>query len=203
MKVFSYALAAAIAFTLTAGTLPAQAQGQEEKPAWMEYKNPYVGEQNDISNANQSSDEVLAWVREMATDVLSFTPEETKPPKDGKGKSKFEKIKPYFNERAWNDYGQYLKESRFLDMVSRSQYNASTIIDGDMVMLSSGALAGAYRWVIQAPLLVTFHSVNQRGEVQPVTSGHFQLVMQVGRTKSDQGKDGLMIDSWKMQQIRK
>ena len=202
MKAFSYALAVFV-FALTAGAPPTQAQAEEKKPAWMEYKNPYVGEQNDLSNPNQSSDEIMAWVREMATDVLSFTPQETRPPQDGKGTSKFEKIKPFFAANAWNDYGRYLKESRFLDMVTRSQYNASTIIDGDMVVVSSGALAGAYRWVIQAPLLITFHSVNSRGEVQPVTSGHFQLVMQVGRTKADKGKDGLMIDSWKMQQVRK
>lgn len=202
MKAFSHALAAFV-FALTASAPPTQAQAQEEKPSWMEYKNPYVGEQNDLSNPNLSSDEVMAWVREMATDVLSFTPEETRSPKDGKGTSKFEEIKPYFSNNAWNDYGRYLKESRFLDMVSRSQYNASTIIDGDMVVVSSGAMAGAYRWVIQAPLLVTFHSVNQRGEVQPVTSGHFQLVMQIGRTRPEKGKNGMMIDSWKMQQIRK
>src|SRR5690606_21245301 len=110
-----------------------------DKPAWMEYKNPYVGEQNDLSNPHRSSDEVIAWGRDMATDALTFTAETFT--------AKLEELRPSFSNAGWTDYGTYMRDSRFLDMVGQKKYNAATIVDGDIALKGSGTVAGAYRWL--------------------------------------------------------
>lgn len=167
--------------------------------SWMEYKNPYVNEQGNLANPNRTTDEILALGREMATDALSFKPEEMDKPPEGE-KNKLENLRPHFSENAWKEYMQYMRDSRFLDMVYRNRYTASTIADGDIIMINSGPIAGSYRWVVQVPLLITFHQISRVGEILPVTSGRFKLTIQIGRTKENEGKNGMQIDSWKMSQ---
>jgi len=160
------------------------------KPAWMEYKNPYVGEQNNLSNPNRSTEEIMSWTRDMTTNALTFEPDELN--------TKIAALKANFSNPGWADYGVYMKDSRFMEMVGQKRYNASTIVDGDMVLKASGPMAGAYRWVVEVPLLVTFHEVNRAGVAMPVTSGNFRLKIQIGRVDKEEGKDGMKIDSWQM-----
>lgn len=160
------------------------------KPAWMEYKNPYVGEQNDLSNPNRSTEEIMSWTRDMTTNALTFTPEELN--------EKIAGLQKNFSKPGWVDYQVYMKDSRFIEMIGQKRYNASTIVDGDMVIKASGPMAGAYRWVVEVPLLVTFHEVNRAGVSMPVTSGNFRLKIQIGRVGKEEGKDGMKIDSWQM-----
>jgi hypothetical protein len=166
---------------------------------WMEYKNPYVNEQGNLANPNRTTDEILALGRDFSTDALTFTPDQMDKPADGQ-KNKLENMRGHFSDSAWTEYMQYMRDSRFLDMVFRNRYTASTIADGDIIIVNSGPIAGSYRWVIQVPLLITFHQISRVGEVMPVTSGRFTLTLQIGRVKADEGKDGMQIDSWKMSQ---
>jgi len=185
-------------FTAVLSLTAAQAAAQTDD-SWMEYRNPYVNEQGNLANPHRTTDEILALGREMATDALSFRPEEMDKPPEGE-KNKLENLRAHFSDNAWKEYMQYMRDSRFLDMVYRNRYNASTIADGDIILINSGPVAGSYRWVIQVPLLITFHQINRVGEILPVTTGRFRLTIQIGRTKEDAGKDGMQIDSWEMSQ---
>lgn len=175
-----------------------QAAAQEDD-SWMVYKNPYVNEQGNLANPNRTSDEILALGREMSTDALTFRPEDMDKAEDGR-ENKLEFLRHRFSDEAWKEYMAYMRDSRFLDMVFSNRYNASTISDGDIIIINSGRIAGAYRWVVQVPLLVTFHQINPEGAVMPVTSGRFVLTMQIGRVQKDEGMEGMVIDSWKMSQ---
>jgi len=188
----------AAGFTAVMALTAAQA-GAQSDDAWMEYKNPYVSEQGNLANPHRTTDEILALGREMATDALSFKPEDMDKPPEGE-KNKLETLRPHFSDSAWKEYMAYMRDSRFLDMVYRNRYTASTIADGDIIMINSGPIAGSYRWAVQVPLLITFHQIGRTGEIMPVTSGRFRLTLQLGRTKPNDGKDGMQIDSWKMSQ---
>lgn len=176
-----------------------QATAQQADNSWMDYKNPYVNEQGNLANPNRTTDEIMALGRELSTDALTFKPEDMDKPEAGQ-QNKLEKIRARFSNAAWAEYMQYMRDSRFLDMVFRNRYNASTIADGDIIIINSGTIAGSYRWVVQIPLLVTFHQISRVGEVMPVTSGRFILTLQIGRVKPDEGLDGMVVDSWKMSQ---
>ena len=189
-------VAAGFAAALLLNITQAAAQADD---SWMEYKNPYVNEQGNLANPNRTTDEILALGREMSTDALTFRPEDMEKAPDGQ-KNKLETLRSRFSDAAWAEYMAYMRDSRFLDMVYRNKYNASTISDGDIVIINSGQIAGSYRWVVQVPLLVTFHQVSRLGEVMPVTSGRFVLTMQIGRVQKDEGMQGMTIDSWKMSQ---
>lgn len=179
--------------------LPSDRTVAQVDNSWMEYKNPYVNEQGNLANPNRTTDEILALSRELSTDALTFTPEEIGKQEDG-SQNKVERLRKNFGDHAWEEYIQYMRDSRFMDMVYRNNYHAATIVDGDITLVNSGPIAGVYRWVVQVPLLVTFHQVTRLGESMPVTSDRFQLTMQIGREKSGEGKDGMVIDSWKMSQ---
>lgn len=184
---------------ITAALLLTTVQGAKADDSWMEYKNPYVNEQGNLATPNRTTDEIIYLGRDLSTDALSFRPEEMDKPEAGQ-ENKLEKLRQNFSDTAWQEYMQYMRDSRFLDMVFRNRYNASTIADGDIILINSGTIAGAYRWVVQVPLLITFHQIGRTGEVMPVTSGRFTLTMQLGRVKADEGRDGLIIDSWRMSQ---
>ena len=179
-----------------AGTAPAPAVAAPA-PAkagdWTNY-NPYSGEESDLQNPNRTQDEIIAWSQQRATDLLSFAPADVD--------SKMAKVQKTFNPQGWTEYSAYLKDSKLTDMVKSQNYSVTTIVNGDIMILNSGAMAGNYHWLVELPLMVTFlHSSGVDGEApQAVAGGNFKLILQLGRMPPAQGGvDGMAIESWKME----
>jgi hypothetical protein len=158
---------------------------------WSNY-NPYSGEENDLNNPNRTQDEIIAWSQQRATEVLSFAPDNID--------TKMTANKKAFTTQGLGEYQKYLADSKLADMVHQQGYSVTTILNGDAMILNSGAMAGNYHWLVELPLMVTFLHTGQDNSQEPVAGGNFKLILQLGRVATNQGGvDGMAIESWKME----
>lgn len=207
-KLWTYVFAAA--FCIASQAALAQQKAPPASDDWMEYKSPYVGEQNDLSNPHRTIEEVLIWAQQRATEVLSFASsienmrladaaKENGTTFNGEEMdAKLRRIKGMFTPTGWREYATYVKQSRLADMVREKDYSVTTIVNGNSMVVDSGTVAGAYHWLVKLPVLVTFIIRDTMGEPQPAPAAQFELVMQVGRNPDTTDADGIAIESWKM-----
>ena len=157
---------------------------------WTKYHNPYAGEQNNLANPNKTADEIAAWAQKAVADALSFTPEDMD--------QKVAAAKKMFVEQGWAEYAAYVREAQLIERVRNQQMSMNTILNGDAVILGGDAVAGAYRWLVRAPVMITFLRKDATGEDKPAGTGSFLLTLQVARVDNGQGVDGIAIESWKV-----
>ena len=94
-----------------------------------------------------------------------------------------------------------MQSAKILDMVKKHGFTVTTIINGDTRVISQGAVAGAYRWLVEMPAIISFSRYDAQGNEQSMGGGTFRLTAQVGRTTGDVMKDGLVIESFKSETI--
>lgn len=170
---------------------PAPAPSGAAPGDWANY-NPYSGEESDLQNPNRTQDEIINWSQQRATEVLSFSPADLD--------AKMARTKKDFTPAGLAEYLNYLKTSKLTDMVQGQGYAVTTIVNGDSMILNSGAMAGNYHWLVELPLMVTFLHNGADGTQEPVAGGNFKLILQLGRVApSTGGVDGMAIESWKME----
>lgn len=170
--------------------VPRAAAPTEPVPEWLEYKNPYAGEQNNLANPHRTSEEITVWAQNAAAEVTAFMPEEFTP--------KLTEIKKMFTPQGWVEYATWMRDSQVADMVRTQNYSVSTIINGNVRIVNTGSVAGAYHWLIEMPVIVTFLHPDASGEQQPLNGGRFRLVIQLGRIAAEPDEDGLIIEGWKV-----
>lgn len=204
----SFAFAAA--FCIISAGAAAQEAPPPKGDGWMEYKSPYVGEQNDLSNPHRTIEEVLIWAQQRATEALSFSSARENMIMADNAKlneiefqgeamdDKLRRIKGHFTTEGWREYVIYVKQSRLADMVRDKDYSVTTIVNGTATVVDSGTVAGAYHWLVKLPVMVTFIIRDEMGEPQPAPAADFELLMQVGRNKDSTDTDGIAIEGWKM-----
>lgn len=161
-----------------------------EKPAWMQYQSPYANSTHELASPHRAAEEILSWSRHSITAALTLEP-------DTVG-AQLTEIKKMFSANGWAQYGGYMRESRLYDMVKDKQYSVSTITDGDLVITDRGAENGTYRWNVRGVVLISFHATKPDGSKTPVTGGRFQIDIQVGRTDAGKGREGLLVEAWRI-----
>jgi len=205
--------------TLSLGTLPMRAQAQqaapasaatvpaapaasatapapvplaaEPTPAWMDYQNPYVGEQNDLSNPNRTPDEVLLWAAQQAASAMTYTPETFN--------DAIAATKKNFSAQGWSEFGAYAHNVDLVSRVRDREYSVTTIVKGNSAIVDSGPVAGSYHWLVRLPLMVTFMHADAEGNQQAVDGGDTDLTMQIGRVADGTGgPDDMVIESWRV-----
>lgn len=157
----------------------------------MEYKNPYIGEQNDIANPNRTTEEILIWSEQMAAIVLSFSSADYN--------LRIGEFKRFFVERGWLEYASYLKGAKIIDRIKAEQCDVIAVVNGDSAVLNRGEVAGVYRWLVSVPLMVGFVKTDESGEQRQTGNAKFRLMLQLLRV-ADGGKDGLAIEGFTMEE---
>ncbi len=168
------------------------APATDAKPDWMAYKNPYVGEETDIANPHRNSDEIAAWARQAATDVLSFGP--------GDYREKIAGFKKYFAATGWQLYADYLRSSNTLTSVTTEGQTVGAIADGQAEIVNSGPVDNAYHWIVKVPLTISFSIKGANGAVKPTTTGKYTLFLDLARTAATDG-DGIVINNWRVDPV--
>lgn len=190
----------AISFAVLAGH-PAAAQEKDpldvvapaaapsaDSPNWMQYKNPYATTTGDVSAANRTSDEILAWSQKAIAEALSF--------EAGKFNDSIKGNKRFFLKDGWAEYATYLKDSALLGVAQADQYYISTIVDGTPMIVNSGSMGGVFRWVVHVPIITTVNQTDKDGEQKPVSSSKIAIDVMVSRV-SQGGVDGMAIERWR------
>ena len=165
-----------------------------EKPAWMEYHDPYTGEQNDLNNPHRTTEEIVAYGQGLAIGGLTFAPDSFN--------QDLAKFKTMFSSEGWAAYATYLKEARLADMVRVESYHVNTIVNGDTIVIGQGSVDGFYRWMVQTPILMTFLQKSSGGELREINTGRSKVTLQLGRVAvSPDNPEGLQIQSWKVESV--
>ncbi len=178
------------AFILTAALCGAPALAQDAaKPDWMQYKSPYVGEENDIANAHRTSDEIMAWGSKIAADALSYDLSNFT--------SHADTLKTSFVQSGWGDYVTYLKDMKLLDVARSGKYMIATASNGDPMILNSGNMNGAWHWEISVPIITSINQPDKEGSPQTVSTSKTRIKILLTRV-AEGGTDGIAVESWKL-----
>jgi hypothetical protein len=172
---------------------PAPAAAQP-LPSWLEYKPAYVGEENDISNPHRTTEEITTWAQQAAADVLTFD-------KDNYT-AKMVSFKKYFAPMGWDQYTEYLKDTKVVDMVGGNGYSIGAIVDEVPQIVNQGTTNGAYHWILRMPLTISFFTKDAAsGQAKTGPSGKFYLfvdILRVAKNSGIGGEDGIAIISWRV-----
>lgn len=161
-----------------------------DQPGWMQYKSPYAAEENDIANANRTSDEIMAWGDRVVADTLSFTPDNYK--------EQLKASQKFFVQTGWQDCVAYLKEAKLLESV-QGGYAVATIADGPPILVNSGAQDGAWHWELSVPIITSLSAKDPQGEQQTLSNKKGRLRLLLKRV-AEGGDDGLAVVSWRAEQ---
>ena len=148
------------AASVPANAPPPSAEANEEQwgdkpssalPSYLQFNN----DKNIITNMHlphRTKSEILMWSEKTVAGLMSF------------GASNlyehFEESKPLFVESGWNEFMQYINHTGLQDYVSNKRYQLVTVINGPTYVRREGALAGIYRWEVEAPLLFSFYKTD-------------------------------------------
>lgn len=190
---------------LAVAQVPAQQQQQQQpaapaapaaeaKPAWMEYKPSYAGEESDISNPHRTHDEITTWAQQAVVDVLSFSRDNYNDKVNG--------FKKYFAPQGWQLYVNYLKDSKIVDVVGQG-YTIGAIVNDTPEIVNQGSSAGAYHWIMRMPVTISFYQKNEDGTPKPATSSKFFLFVDVLRVTQPGSEGGIAITNWRMMESPK
>jgi hypothetical protein len=163
---------------------------------WMVYKNPYVGEQNNLANPNRTKEEVTAWVQKVVMDALTFSQEDVN--------EKISTAKTFFLQQGWQEYAGYIKETKLLEKIRSEDVAIKTIANGDSLVLGAEAIDGTFHWIIETPLLITFTKKDPvTQEENTVNTGLFKSTIMVSRVNLKSKEDGIAIKGWRIDSGRR
>lgn len=162
------------------------------KPDWMTYKNPYAGEETDLANPHRNSDEISAWARQAATDVLSFGPTDYR--------TKLGAFKKYFGPTGWQTYADYLRSSNILSAVTTDGLTVGAIAGGQPEVVNSGPVDNVFHWIVKIPVTVSYYNKGADGAAKEFSSAKYTLFMDMARTATTDS-DGISINNWRMDPV--
>jgi len=161
--------------------------------SWMTYTDPYLQAQRVISNPHRTAEEVGEWLKALAADLMTHTPDSIVP--------KIQGYRYAFSEKGYQEYVDYMANAKVLDMVNLRKNELSTIAAGDVAFVGSGAVGGVYTWSAALPLLISFYQFDENGDHRPVAGGNFRLEARISRSSDEKAPEGMVIDGWRMVRI--
>lgn len=132
----------------------------------------------------KSVSEIVAWTSQVAVQLFTvdfFNIDE-----------QIQTLRPFFTESGWVAMNAALRDSGWVASLVEKKLSVSAVLQGSPSVLRHGVLNGAYSWVINFPLLVTYESASERRKETRV------FTLTVRRVAADfaSGQAGIAIDSF-------
>lgn len=165
--------------------------GSNGLPAWLQYKSPYAGKQVDIGVSHLSGTEITAWTQDTVSDVLSFAPDTYATRING--------FKKYFATSGWQAYADYVIRNNLPTIVRKQGFTVNAIVKDPPRVLKEGSTSGVYRWLVEAPIVLSLSHSDSKGQtrVVPSTTRQTKITIQIARVGEGQGgPEGLLIENW-------
>ena len=178
--------------------IPAAAAPVTAAPAatadWMNYKAPYTGEQNVLLNPHRTPEEILEWSQNSIAESLSYTP--------ANFNDRLMTIKKTFSPEGWAQYVAWVQSVKIDNSVRKMGLSVNAVVKTDIGIINNGPVAGAYRWLVQAPIIVSLVKEIEGEDGETLYTKNYRLTIQVGRADKTGNEDGLLIESWKAEDIK-
>lgn len=153
---------------------------------------PYVANTDGVSSPHRTSGEMIIWAQEVAAEVLSFSPQNYA--------ERLNSFKKLFVPEGWQLYSNYMRSTRFLNLVTERGYSAITIVNGEPDILEQSVSGNNYRWSIKVPVTISFYKGMQDGTAKTDITGRYVLYLEVIRVMGDGDGAGIAISGWKMEE---
>lgn len=171
------------------GTTSSTTAADPAIPDWMEYKNPYTAEQDNLTNPHRTPEEITMWAEQIAVEALSMSNENSN--------ERLTEIKKVFAPSGWKDYVTYLQKSQLINMIRQQDYDAMTIVDGSGFIAQKASTGGAYRWLVEVPVVTSLTRPDpQTGQPGAARSARLRIIIQIGRVKQGGDDNDIAIESW-------
>lgn len=161
---------------------------------WMNYQAPYTGEQNVLLNPHRTPDEILAWSQNSIAESLSYTP--------ANFNARLMTIKQTFSPEGWAQYVAWVQSVKIDNSVRAMGLSVNAVVKTDISIINNGPVSGAYRWLVQAPIIVSLVKEIEGEDGETLYTKNYRVTIQVGRTNKAGNEDGLLIESWKAEDTK-
>ncbi|UTC24403.1 DotI/IcmL family type IV secretion protein [Candidatus Comchoanobacter bicostacola] len=131
----------------------------------------------------KSQDEVIRWASIVSAELHSFSFRNYE--------SHFNGMRDLCTNEGWQAVSSAFLKSQLLGDVITKKLSVSSIVTGKPALLKHGMQLGAYSWLIQVPLLVTYESASEKRNVRRVATIDIRRVP----FDLDDGKAGIAVNS--------
>jgi hypothetical protein len=151
-----------------------------------------------LAIAHRNEQEIIEWATDIVTQALTINLSTYD--------ADFKKIEPFFAPFALKEYQDYLAKVNMVSVLSSNSFRLQAISDSMGVVIKDGEIAGAYRWLVQVPLMASYYKINtQRVDKNTnIQSKKMVVQVQIGRVVPKTNTDiGLVIERWSVSGVSK
>ncbi len=144
-----------------------------------------------LDKPHRSESEMKTLLTMMASESLSFSKENFS--------EVLKNINPYFTDRGFKQYKDYLLESGIVESVRVNDYDMSVYIEDSPMFLNGSVVDDIYKWLYQMPVVVSFFPKNTETAAEDTdtfVNRKFNLRLQITRAKVGDDPDALQIEDW-------
>lgn len=150
-------------------------------------------EQNPLESAHRSDSELKNWINTVVSEALFFRPDNFN--------QVLNNVRPYFSEKGFQEYRQYLANSRIQETLTQKRYKMSAFAEDPPLLMSNQPVRGVYKWLYQVPVTITFLPAYTNNLVQTKTdmvTRQATLRLQITRAKVGNDVNAIQIESWRV-----
>lgn len=175
---------------------PSTTAGDQNLPDWMQYKG-IAADTADLRVPHRSDQEILIWAQEAAAEALTMNYQDYP--------QRMEESAKYFTDYAHNQYKAYIQETKLVERIRNGGYIMNAVASGDAFIHKKAPVEGAFRWLLEIPLIISFFQEDAQGNLQPDVrmTGEIKLLLQLGRIPDMNDTDGIKIETWSVRTARK
>lgn len=140
-----------------------------------------------LDRAHKDNEEVGDWAMMTLGESLTFTKPDMQ--------SGLAPTAKYFDAAGRAQYLAFLKDSGIETTLANGKYRMHAFVQEQPLMLNQGGIDGRYRWLVEAPVMVSFidRSVKDYKSATPVNK-KYVFILQIGRMPPKDGHSAVVIE---------
>lgn len=143
-----------------------------------------------LEKPHRLSEEIGAWVMTSASEAMTFDASNVQ--------EQFNQKEIYFDAVGRNQYVEFLRDQKILDVVQNGRFNVSSYSNQQPLLLNQGSVNGRYRWLFRVPIIMTYLDKNMTTykNKKATLIQKASINVQVGRVEGQGKIEGLQIEQW-------
>lgn len=146
---------------------------------------------NPIEVQNLSGRDVALMIESIIPEILSFNKSNI-----AQGKVSAQK---YFTSSGYAQYLQFLQAAGIEEALSSQDLQSGVLVEDSPLEVSAGVYSGAYKWLFEVPVTLSFIPANAstyRGQETSAYNRRVRLRVQFTRVRDTQDPDAVRIEIW-------
>lgn len=148
-----------------------------------------------IRSPHRASRDIGVWAVTAVSNAMSFPA--------GSSAGQLKDKQSLFDAKGFDGYAAFVNTSGLLNSPDGETYDIRGFVPQEPVLLNEGELDGAYRWLFELPVMVTYQrpGLTEYKDARPLVRS-FKIRLQVGRVAEGGGEEGILIESWDGQAVK-